>query len=170
MTDRSEPRNVWDMLKRGVTDAVDDVKQIGADLSRSALDKAIATEAVQNAGAKYIRETIADSVKDVKDHSGGLVKEAKDKIVGEENINIYESIRDGLKAKDDGVFKKIFKNVVARVMSAAAGIGGWIGATFVNTAFNPTEAEKVQPNDVTQIFGSFMSKVFSGGRKAVAKA
>jgi hypothetical protein len=45
-------------------------------------------------------------------------------------------------------------------MSAAAGIGGWIGATFVNTAFKPTDAEKVKPKDVGQIFGSFMSRIF----------
>jgi histone H3/H4 len=163
-----EKKGIWTMLKQGVTGAVEDVKEMGADISEKALNKAVSSEAVQEAGAKYIREAIVDSVKDVKDHTGALVKEAKVKIVGAEDIKVYDTIRAGLRSENDGIFKKIFKNVVARVMTAAAGIGGWVGATFVNTAFSPAEAEKVQPNDVTQIFGSFMSKVFSGGRKATA--
>ncbi len=51
-------------------------------------------------------------------------------------------------------------------MSAAAGIGGWIGATFVNTAFSPNKGEEVKSHDVGQIFGSFMSRIFSGRNQA----
>lgn len=155
-----------DMLKTGWNEAKTDVKRIGADLTKKTLDAAIGSETVQKEGAKYIKVTIVDTVKDIKEHTGSLVSEAKRKIVGEEDIKIYDQIRDGLKSPQDGIFTNIFKNVAARVMSAAAGIGGWIGATFVNTAFNPAQAEKVNPNDVTQIFGSFMSKIV-GQRTAV---
>lgn len=152
---------IMDMLKRGFGDAKTEVKQMGADLTKKALDTAIGSDVVQKEGAKYIKVTIVDTVKDIKDHTGSLVSEAKKKIVGETDIKVYDQIREGLKNPQDGIFTNIFKNVVARVMSGAAGIGGWIGATFVNTAFNPAQAEKVNPNDVTQIFGSFMSKVFA---------
>lgn len=156
---------LFHILKHGWNDAKKQVEATGAYLSKRVLEEAVGSDIVQEEGAKYISNTITETVKDIRENTGAMVREARRKIIGEENINTYESIRNSITSPKDGIIAKIFKNVIARVIDGVAGIGSWIGATFINKAFNPTS--EVDPNDIKQIFGSFMSKVFSSKNKAV---
>ena len=112
----SDRPGIVDILRKGWNDAKDEVKQAGASLTKQALDNAIASDVVQEQGARYVQTAIVDTVNDVKEHTGSLVAEAKSKIVGPENIKIYDQIRENLRSPKDGVFASVFKIMLQLVL------------------------------------------------------
>ena len=167
-TGESKPNPFATMISRGLAGTLDYVIKKGSGLSEGGvLEEALKDERVQESGAHLISKSLNDTFDDITANASPLIKSGAERL-NPENKDTYKLIRESLAAPTDGIFKKIIKTIFCRILYVGTGIAGHIGATFVNKLFNPTE--KVEGEDVHNIFASFMSKIVGSKKQVPATA
>lgn len=167
---KNKKPGIWGMLKTGWQHAQTELKKTGADFSRTALNSVVDSKVSQSAGAEMIKIGIIDSVKEITSKANTLVTQGNE-MLHKENAKAksYDVIRASLAPpKDkpqDNFIKVIFKNIIARLLDAGAGVGGYIGAAFVNKAVNPPEGEKVDQKVAQNMFANFMATVLGRNKQ-----
>ena len=163
-----KPNFLASMFGRALAGTLKRVKEKGSGAGEEGFLKTVLEdEKVQLAGADLISQSLNDTFDDVTKNAGPLIKTGAEKL-NSERKDSYKLIRESLAAPTDGIFKKIIKSIFGRILNVGTGIASYIGATFVNKLFKPTE--NVEGADVHSIFASFMSKIVGAKGRAVAMA
>lgn len=166
MTDEPKPNFLASMFGRALAGTLKHVKEKGSGLGEEGFLKSVLEdEKVQTTGAELISSGLNDTFDDITKNAGPLIKVGAEKL-NPENKDSYRLIRESLGPPSDGIFKKIIKTIFGRILNVGSGIVSYIGATFVNKLFNPTE--NVEGADVHNIFASFISKIAGSRGRAGA--
>lgn len=155
---------IWGMIKAGWEKAQLDLKAKGADISKNAFNQVVDSKVGQEAGAVIIGAGITQSVAEITDKANTFAKEGnewmfKDNAKKESYDVIRASLVPPKDKPEDNFVKKIFKNIVARLLDAGAGVGGYISAAVVNKWTNPPEGERVDNEVMKNMVANFIATI-----------
>lgn len=165
--DEKKPNFLASMFGRALAGTLKHVKDKGSGLGEEGfMSDVLNDEKVQSTGADLISSSLNNTFDDITKNAGPLIKVGAEKL-NSEHKDTYKLIREGLASPSDGIFKKIIKTIFGRILNVGSGIVSYIGATFMNKLFKPTD--NVEGADVHSILASFISKI-AGPKSRAATA